>query len=98
MIFKEFFEAIANVKADQLKTEMAVDQKITIINERVDQTNTKVADFKHELDKYEKQFLLLREDQSNVREELVRYKEKVVQKMNEINDNFLQESTKLRLL
>ena len=55
---------------------MAVDQKLALINERIDQSNNKAGDFKQELEKYEQQFELLRKDQSNVREELVNYKEK----------------------
>ena len=76
VVFKEFFESIANVEAGQLKIEMAVDQKLALINERIDQSNNKADDFKQELEKYEQQFELLRKDQSNVREELVNYKEK----------------------
>ena len=77
---------------------MAFDQKVSITNERIDNTNSRLDEFKQDLLKYEKQFQLLREDQSNVRDELIKYKEKVLEKINEINDNFLQESTKLRLL
>ena len=77
---------------------MAFDQKLSITNERINQTNARLDEFKEDLVKYEKQFQLLREDQTNVRDELIKYKEKVLEKINEINDNFLQESTKLRLL
>ena len=55
---------------------MAIDQKLALINERIDQSNNKAEDFKQELKKYEQQFELLRKDQSNVREELVNYKGK----------------------
>jgi len=98
VIFKEFFESIAQVEAQQKKLEMELDQRFNATNERIDHTYTKLDDFKEELDKYERQFTLLREDQSNVRDELVKYKETVVTKINEINENFLQETTKLRLL
>jgi predicted nucleic acid-binding Zn-ribbon protein len=77
---------------------MYVNQKLKIASERIDQTNTRVDDFKLELQKYDKQFTLFREDQSNLREDIINHKELITQKLNEINDNFLQETTKLRLL
>jgi predicted nucleic acid-binding Zn-ribbon protein len=77
---------------------MYIDQKLKIASERIDQTNTRVDDFKLELEKYDKQFTLFREDQSNLREDIINHKELITQKLNEINDNFLQETTKLRLL
>jgi len=97
-IFNEFFEEIAKVRADQKKTEMYVDQQLESTNMKIGQTNTRLDDYKHELDKYDKQFALLRVDQNNVRDDLVSHKEMLVVKINEINDTFLQETTKLRLL
>ncbi|CAI2384608.1 unnamed protein product [Moneuplotes crassus] len=98
VIFKEFFETISHVEAEQKKLELEFTQKFAAVNESIDHSDSKIEDFRMELQKYEKQFAHLREDQSNVREELVSYKDTVVKKINDINENFVQETTKLRLL
>lgn len=78
VIFKEFFESIAKVESNQKKADMEFDQRLKGTDEKINQSNVKIDDFREELEKYEKQFALLKEDQSNVRDELVKYKQTVV--------------------